>query len=227
MRHLYLVSILYATAAMAGERVVVVDDTQPLPWDVERNLGYISQASGKGTNITLAGTVAFTGSTSTNGAMLLATNALGQAAWMPFYACKASITSTVGVIYSNNTARSITWDTEVYDYGNTWNGTTFTAPANGMYEIVYSPFTSPLAATCETTIKLLKNGVDTVRTHGPVTAAGYASIPPLIAYMVLTNGAAITFSVSGGYGSTNNLSGNGSAATEMYNTLSIRLIGLP
>ena len=136
-----------------------------------------------------------TGGSPTNGAVLVGTNTIGETKWSGPVMFKATLSGNF--VFTNNVDRTISWETEIYDYGNNFSNPNFVAPVNGIYQFFLEGIwvrTDGIATRCFPIIKVndaIVSFVDSERgtTVGPFSVnSGYIS---------LTNGAVVYCTIRG------------------------------
>jgi len=152
----------------------------------------------------------------TNGAMYICTNqATGEGKWSVPVGFKAVMTGTF--TFTNAIRRTIAWDSEIFDYGNNFNGTNFVAPVNGIYNFVWAIcYWDRVSGSTETyvllDIKVNDTTVANEYSFYTVATAGWAYLVTGPTY--LTNGAIVNCSVLNAHGSnTNRLQSNPAGCT--------------
>ncbi len=166
----------------------------------------ILNVSGSITNIgnLQASSLQITGGSPTNGAIFVATNTTGQGKWSWPVGFRAIISTNF--TFSNDTATTIYFDTETYDYGNHFSTTTFVAPVNGIYNFkIYSTWVRTSGACSVVNTRALKNGVEMSRKQSGIIAGTFGTVDLDTGEVYLTNGAAITFTLVGQSAATNYL----------------------
>ena len=157
------------------------------------------------TNTGIATAVQITGGSPTTGATLLATNAAGQSKWSLPVGFSATLNADYN--FSNAVLTTITWPVETFDYGNCFDGTTFTSPVNGLYIPVFmGEWQRVSGAATYTQIFLKKNGATLMNDANPwdaVLTGGRFRCTPGVLF--LTNGATLTTVIIGVENSTNKL----------------------
>jgi len=140
----------------------------------------------------------------TNGATWIATNTTGQGKWSWPVGFRSIISTNF--TFANNTATTIYFDTETYDYGNHFSTTTFVAPVNGIYNFkIYSTWVRTSGACTVVNTRALKNGVEMSRKQSGIIAGTFGTVDLDTGEVYLTNGAAITFTLVGQSATTNYL----------------------
>jgi hypothetical protein len=159
-----------------------------------------------------------TGGNPSNGAVWIATNTGGQGGWSkPVMFC-GNMTNLF--YFTNAVARLLTFNQEVYDFGNCWDGTTFTAPVNGFYSFKYAAYCQRVTAgstvgACYGDFYL--NGTFYSESGSRFTRADdLACTIGDTSYFVLTNGAQITIKILGSNGHTNNVYGANDGSLSHY-----------
>jgi len=204
----------YATAASAGDWMADGSVKPTANWDFD---GYSATNFGDihGTNLVRTKYLQVTGGSPTNGTVLIATNVLGQTKWSPLVAFRAY--PSANFYFTNVTERTIIWNTEIYDYGNNFDGTDFVAPVNGIYHFdVSGHFVGTTGSIC--TLRIYKNALR-VRNISTYIDAGDMGLIPATYESYLTNGAIIKAVIYGIAGSTNYLIGNDESLGSFYGHL--------
>ena len=142
----------------------------------------------------------------TNGATWICTNqATGQGKWSSPVGFHAYLTSTFN--FTNGTVRTVSYTTETYDYGNNWDGTTFTAPVKGEYFIIVHAYwegvVSPLSPACELTI--VPSGLANLVNRGVVASGRVDGRVETSGLVRLNAGGTFTVTILGQIPSTNSL----------------------
>ena len=174
------------------------------------------------TNTGIMTAVQITGGSPTNGAVFIATNTTGQGKWSGPCAFFANLDTDFS--FTNTVARTVVWSVERYNYGGNWNGTTFTAPVNGVYAFEGAVIVSIKTGTTVGDVwpAILVNGavqVDFCVLQGSYNSNNGYAIGDFSHTIYLTNNSVVAFQIAGTLGHTNILWGTG-----LYNRFSGILI---
>lgn len=147
-----------------------------------------------------------TGGNPTNGAVYICTNtATGQGKWSSPVGFNALLSGNFN--FTNQDNRIISWGTEVFDYGNNFNGTTFIAPVNGLYHFTFfaswGVILGPITTIVRCDIKVNGTSVGTIYVERDASTVGTKLLD--IGAYYLTNSAQVNCIVEGQGGSTNTL----------------------
>lgn len=216
-----------AGAAYSAERYVTVDDTKPMPWDntFDTELAATAQAWAQaGSNLaasvradfdpasntlaTLKGqfdgssnairtaTLQVTGGTPTNGAVLLGDGDVGVTKWSGPVAFR--YTKTSAQIQTGSVSQVITYTNAIYDVGDVWDGSTFTAPVAGIYAFEIGVYAAVPAAASYMVVSIAKGGSGYLlrNTANKVAGSEFHEVIPLSGQFAASETLYVTMSMS-------------------------------